>query len=190
MVKGECPVLVRSRMGASADGFVAAPDGVPTLAIMPGFVPAVSYGHPGFTQGRGEVAMGRTTFLPALGAPRRPWPGLQVYVLTSRPLPASTPGHVIAAHDGPAALAAQLRSRRSDGDVHLVGGPRTIRTFREPGMLDRLEIIILPILLGDGIPLSVPGPPPVPLELQRADRIFSDGAAGLIYTMATPAAAT
>src|SRR6266568_6613922 len=37
------------------------------------------------------VVMGRTTFLPALGAPSWPWPGLQVYVLTSHPLPAHTP---------------------------------------------------------------------------------------------------
>lgn len=124
---------------------------------MPGFVPGVSCGQPEFTQGCDAVAMGRTTFLPALGAPRWPWPGLQVYVLTSRPLPASTPGHVIAAYDGPAALAGQLRSCGSDGDVHLVGGPRTIRAFRELG---RLEIIILPILLGGGTPLSLPGTRP------------------------------
>jgi hypothetical protein len=31
----------------------------------------------------------------------------------------------------------------SDRDVHLVGGPRTIRAFRELGALDRLELVIL-----------------------------------------------
>jgi hypothetical protein len=60
-----------------------------------------------------------------------------VYVLTSGPLPAGTPGNVIAAQDGPDALVKQLRSRGSDGDVHLVGGLRTIRAFHEPGALDR-----------------------------------------------------
>jgi dihydrofolate reductase len=47
----------------------------------------------------------------------------------------------------------------SDRDVHLVGGPRTIRAFRELGALDRLELVILPLLLGEGIALSPPGVP-------------------------------
>jgi hypothetical protein len=46
-------------------------------------------------------------------------------------LPANTPDDVIVVQDGPAALVEQLRSRGSDGDVHLVGGPRTIRAFAE-----------------------------------------------------------
>jgi dihydrofolate reductase len=175
-------MLIRSRMGVSVDGFVATPDGLPTLAVMPGFVPGVSHGLPEFIEGCDAVVMGRTTFLPALRAPSWPWPGLQVYVLTSRPLPANTPGDVIVAQGGPAALAGQLRSRGSDGDVHLVGGPQTIRAFHELGELDRLEIVVLPILLGDGIPLSPPGARPVPLRLLRADRTFPDGAAELVYT--------
>ncbi len=159
-------MLIRSRMGVSVDGFVATPDGLPTLAVMPGFVPGVSHGLPEFIEGCDAVVMGRATFLPALGAPSWPWPGLQVYVLTSRPLPANTPGDVIVAQGGPAALAGQL----------------TIRAFHELGELDRLEIVVLPILLGDGIPLSPPGARPVPLRLLRADRTFPDGAAELVYT--------
>jgi dihydrofolate reductase len=172
---------IRSRMGVSADGFVATPEGVPTLAVMPGFVPAESHGFPEFIQGCDAVVMGRNTFVPALGAPRWPWPGLQVYVLTSRPLPAGTPGNVIAGLDGPAALADQLRARGSGGDVHLVGGPRTIRAFHEVGALDRLELVVLPILLGDGVPLSPRSAPAVAMRLLRADRVFPDGSAELVY---------
>jgi len=72
-----------SRVGISADGFIATPDGMSALAAMPSFQPGVSRG----TQNLDAVVMGRNTFLPALGAPRWPWPGLQIYVLTSRPLP-------------------------------------------------------------------------------------------------------
>ena len=129
-------MLIRSRMGVSADGFAATPDGLPAWLAMPGFVPGVSHGLPEFISGCDAVVMGRTTFLPALGAPRWPWPGLQVYVLTSRPLPPDTPADVIVAHSGPAGLAGQLRSRRSGRDVHLVGGPRTIRAFQQLGALD------------------------------------------------------
>jgi dihydrofolate reductase len=174
-------MLIRSRMGISLDGFVATPHGRPALVVMPGFAPGVPHGHPEFIEGCDTVVMGRSTFLPALGAPRWPWPGKQVYVLTSSPLPAGAPADVIIARDGPARLAAQLRSRDCDGDVHLVGGPRTIRAFHEIGALDRLEIVVLPILLGHGVPLSPAGAPQVPLGMLRADRIFPDGSVELVY---------
>ena len=38
-------MLIRSRMGISADGFVSTPEGVPALAIAPGFEPGVSRGY-------------------------------------------------------------------------------------------------------------------------------------------------
>jgi hypothetical protein len=97
-------MLIKSRMGISTDGFVSTPEGVPALAIGPGFEPRVSHGYPGFIEGCDAVVMGRTTFLPALGAPQWPWAGLQVYVLTSSPLPAGTPDHVTAGLKGPAGL--------------------------------------------------------------------------------------
>jgi dihydrofolate reductase len=85
------------------------------------------------------------------------------------------------ANDGPAGLLARLRTRGSDADVHLVGGPRTIRAFHELGALDRLELVILPVLLGEGIPLSPPGASRMALQLLRADRTFPDGSAELVY---------
>jgi dihydrofolate reductase len=174
-------MLIKARMGMSVDGFVATPEGVPALAVAPGFEPGVSHGYPEFIEGCDAVVMGRGTFLPALGAARWPWEGLQVYVLTSSPLPAGVPGHVVVGSDGPAALAGRLRERESGGDVHLVGGVRTIRAFQDAGALDRLEIVVLPVLLGQGIPLSPPGAPRVALRLLRADRTFPDGSAELVY---------
>jgi dihydrofolate reductase len=177
-------MLIKSRMGISADGFVSTPEGVPAIALADGFEPTVTHGYPEFIEGCDAVVMGRSTFVPALGSPDWPWTGLQVYVLTSSPLPANTPEHVVAGLQGPADLAARLRSRPSAGDVHLVGGPRTIRAFQEIGALDRLELVLLPILLGQGVPLSPQGSPPVPLSLLRADRAFPDGSVELVYSPA------
>jgi hypothetical protein len=50
--------------------------------------------------------------------------------------------------------------------------------------LDRLELVVLPMLLGAGLPLSPPGAPPVPLTPLRADRTCPDGSAELVYTPA------
>jgi dihydrofolate reductase len=35
-----------------------------------------------------------------------------------------------------------------------IGGPRTIETYRELGALDKLELVVLPILLGAGMRLT------------------------------------
>jgi hypothetical protein len=61
--------------------------------------------------------------------------------------------------------------------------------FHEIGALDRLELVVLPILLGDlggRIPLSPRSAPAVPLRLLRADRAFPDGSAKLIYAPGEP----
>ena len=65
-----------------------------------------------------------------------------------------------------------------------MGGPRTIRAFQELGAVDRLEILVLPVLLGDGIPLSPRQAPALPLRLLGADRTFPDGTAELVYAVA------
>ncbi len=67
--------------------------------------------------------------------------------------PAGTPDEVIVDSD-PEALLEKLRAAHPDGDVHLVGGPRTIETVRALGALDKLGLIVLPLLLGSGMQLT------------------------------------
>lgn len=38
--------------------------------------------------------------------------------------------------------------------MHLIGGPRTIATFHALGALDRLELVVLPLLFGGGTQLT------------------------------------
>ncbi len=171
---------IRARIGVSLDGFVATTDGRPALLALSDFVPGKSHGYPEFIADCRAVVMGRTTFDPALGAPSWPWPGLRVYVLTSRPLPSDLPAPVSTA-PSPARLLARMRADDLGGDVHLVGGPKTISAFHAIGALDRLEVILLPLLLGTGVPLSPPGTDPSSLALQ-SQRTFPDGAVELAYT--------
>ena len=46
------------------------------------------------------------------------------------------------------------RAGNRGGDVHIVGGPRTIEAFRALGALDALELVVLPLVLGDGMRLT------------------------------------
>jgi dihydrofolate reductase len=167
-------------MGVSLDGFVATPDGWPVLLSMPDFAGAESYGLPELLADCGAVAMGRTTFDPALGAPKWPWPGLEVFVLTSSRLPEDAPEGIVTAAD-PAALLGRMRAADFEGDVHLVGGPRTVQAFHAIGALDELGVVLLPILVGSGLPLSSSGIEMARLKLE-SQRAFPDGAVELLYS--------
>jgi dihydrofolate reductase len=67
--------------------------------------------------------------------------------------PEGTPDEV-GVEGAPERLLDKLRAANRGGDVHLVGGPRTIEAFRSLGALDELGLIVLPLLLGGGLQLT------------------------------------
>jgi dihydrofolate reductase len=144
-------VKIFTRMCTSLDGYVTTADGWPVQLAFPGW----DAGALGFyeLQGRCDaVLMGRTTFEPALGAQFWPWGDLAVYVVGSH-LPEGSPDHVVVDSD-PARLLERLRSENTGGDVHLVGGPTTIETYRALGALDEMRLMVLPMLAGGGRQLT------------------------------------
>ena len=143
---------IRTRTSISADGYVTTPSGWPALTADPTFVSGKSHGFPEFLAGCEAALMGRTTFEPALTNNRWPWPNLEVFVLGSQ-RPAGTPDHVVF-DDDPARLLEKITKANRGRDVHLVGGPRTMETFRQLGALDTIELLVLPVLLGAGMRLT------------------------------------
>ena len=143
---------IRTLLCISVDGYLTTPDGRPVQLADPAFVPGQSYGFPEFQESCDAVLMGRTTFEPALGADRWPWPNLDAFVLGSR-RPSGTPDHVVFDSD-PVRLLEKVRETNRGSDVHLVGGPRTVETFRALGALDKLGLIVLPLLIGEGMRLT------------------------------------
>ena len=167
-------------MCMSADGYVTTPDGWPVQLADPAFAAGESYGFPEFQESCDAVLMGRTTFEPALGADRWPWPNLDAFVLGSE-RPAGTPEDVVLETD-PQRLLERLRESSGGGDVHLVGGPRTIETFRALGALDRLGVIVLPLLVGEGMRLSPPVSADATLTLE-SERQLPGGSVELVYDL-------
>ncbi len=169
---------IRSRMSMSADGYVTTPDGWPAQLADPTFVPGESHGIQEFLESCEAALMGRTTFEPALTADRWPWPDLSVFVLASQ-RPSGTPDHVVADSD-PARLLEKLRAANHGGDVHLVGGPRTIETYRALGALDKLELVVLPLLLRGGMQLTPSLSPDTELTFER-ERALPGGSVEIVY---------
>jgi len=171
-------VQIRTRMCISVDGYVTTPDGRPAQLADPTFVPGKSHGFAEFQKTCDAVLMGRTTFEPALSADRWPWPDLEVFVLGSQ-RPSGTPDQVVVDAD-PAGLLERLRNANRGGDVHLVGGPRTIETFHVLGALDKLGLIVLPLLLGSGMRLRMSGDSATQLTLE-SEHALPEGAVEIVY---------
>jgi dihydrofolate reductase len=171
---------IRARMSMSADGYVTTPSGWPALTADPAFVSGKSHGIPEFLEGCEAALMGRTTFEPALTNDRWPWPTLNVFVLGSV-RPAGTPDHVVSDGD-PARLLEKLRAANEGRDVHLVGGPRTIEAFHALGALDKLELIVLPLLFGDGMRLTPSLSPDSGLTFER-ERALPGGSVEIVYDL-------
>ncbi len=168
-----------SRLSISVDGYVTTPDGWPAQLADPAFVSGESHGIREFLVGKEAALMGRVTFEPALGASRWPWPNLSVFVLGSE-RPAGTPDDVVF-DSSPQRLLEKVRDANRGGDVHLVGGPRTIETFRALGALDRLELVVIPLLLGAGSRLTPSLSPSTALGLEHA-RPLPAGSVEIAYT--------
>ena len=171
---------IRARMSTSADGYVTTPSGWPALTADPAFVSGESHGIREFLDGCEAALMGRTTFEPALTNERWPWPSLDVFVLGSG-RPPGTPDHVVVESD-PARLLERLRAANRGGDVHLVGGPRTIDAFRALGALDKLELVVLPFLLGGGMRLTPSLGAETGLTFER-ERALSGGSVEIVYAV-------
>ena len=173
---------IRARMSMSADGYVTTPSGWPALTADPAFVSGESHGIREFLDGCEAALMGRTTFEPALTNERWPWPTLNVFVLASH-RPEGTPEHVVT-DDDPKRLLETLRAANRGGDVHLVGGPRTIETYRALGALDTLELIVLPLFVGSGMRLTPALTIDTGLTFER-ERALPGGSVEIVYAVGT-----
>ena len=175
---------IKTHHSLSLDGFSATASGWPAITQVTEFKPKATHGIPEFTATTVAVAMGRKTFEPAVGNPWWPWPGRRVYVLSSHELPEGTPDDVIHVTGGADGLLERLRENET-GDVELLGGPSLIRAFWQRGAIDQLGLLLLPIMLGDGLPLF-------PLDRQEVSqrmtlvehRVHPDGSLELFYERA------
>lgn len=181
MLQSQAPLIV-ARFALSLDGFSAGPDGRPAILAAPDFDHGkTSHGIPEFAASVDAVAMGRVTFDPAVDNSWWPWPELDVHVLTSRPLPEEEFETSVTAHSDPAEMVEALRAYGRG--VLLLGGPRTIQTLIGMAAVDRLEVLLVPVLFGDGTPFAVDDTPARPLHL-AATKTFDDGVAQLTYEFA------
>jgi dihydrofolate reductase len=139
---------VRFYVATSLDGFIADQDGsVDWLAPYD----ASLYGYDNFLDGVGALIMGRRTFELIHAVGDWPYRGKPAFVIASQPL-GRTPVGVTAATRGLWDALQQAR-QVSHKDIWIVGGAVTMQSALEEGVVDLMELFLVPILLGSGVTL-------------------------------------
>jgi dihydrofolate reductase len=142
---------LRYQVATSLDGFIAGPNGEYDWIVMD---PSVDFGA--LFKEFDTAVMGRRTYeaIAAQGGGGA-MPGLDVVVF-SRTLPAAVrQGVRIVNEDAPEVVAA-LKAK-SGRDIWLFGGGALFRSLLDAGLVDTVEVAVVPVLLGAGIPLLPPG---------------------------------
>lgn len=150
--------MLRAMLAVSLDGYIADRQGGVDW-LEPFNSPEIDFSS--FIRSIGATIFGRTTFDWAVAHnyfSSGDNAGGKVVVMTTRPIDACPPG--VEAFSGDVReLAARLKrelagdATRPTKDIWLMGGGLSIAPFHEAGLVDRWELAIIPVLLGDGIPL-------------------------------------
>ncbi len=93
-------------------------------------------------------------------------------VVFSRTLPPASDGSVIVTAEDPVRAVSRFKEERGK-DIWLFGGGVLFRTLLEAGLVDAVEIALVPILLGAGVPVVAPGGGTHGLELVTSEALPS-----------------
>jgi dihydrofolate reductase len=141
---------IRFRVATSLDGYIAVPKGEADW-----IVPDPEFDFLALFNQFDAVLLGRRTYelTQSPGAP--PWPpGISVYVFSRTLRQRDHPGVTIVA-DKVEEMVAALRAK-SGKDIWLFGGASLFRSLLDARLVDTVEVAVMPVLLGGGIPLLPP----------------------------------
>lgn len=162
-------------IAVSADGYIARADGSVEWLNRPR--PRDNYGMGAFLRGIDTVVWGRKTWRgQGFG------PGIANLVF-SRRTPPGVRGQAEFLDQPVAQFARDLR-RRNGKNIWIMGGAGIIASFLDAQEVDEFIIHVVPVFIGEGLPLLTPRHRLVPLTL-RSSRRYADGVVRLHYARVT-----
>jgi|SRR5687767_2449990 len=168
---------LRYHVAVSLDGFIAGPNGEYDW-----IVPDPTIDFAALYKQFDTAIMGRKTFEVAKTAGGEgEIPGLDVIVF-SRTLPETSRRGFRIVADDPGAIVKDLKARPGK-DIWLFGGGALFRSLLDAGLVDTVELAVMPVLIGAGIPVLPPGEP-VKLVLTDQKTLPASGIVSLSYSVA------
>jgi dihydrofolate reductase len=142
---------LRYQVASSLDGFIAGPNGEYDWIVSD---PAIDFAA--LYKEFDTAVMGRKTFeLLIADGGSGTMPGLDV-VAFSRTLPAREERGVRVTGEDPPTVVAALKAKPGR-DIWLFGGGILFRELLDAGLVDTVEIAVMPVMIGSGIPVLPPG---------------------------------
>lgn len=170
---------VRYNVAASLDGFIADANG--RFDWIP-HDPAVDFAA--IFARVDTVLLGRRSFEVVQAAGTPPWgPRMRVYVFSRTLEPDAHPGLTVV-HDAADGVVASLRAEPGDGEIWLFGGGQLFASLLAAGQVDAVEVTVVPVLLGSGVPLAGAACPRTRLRLVESHR-YPSGMMSLRYDVET-----
>jgi len=163
----------------STDGFIARSDGDVAWLDRPG--PKRDYGLGEFFKTIDTILWGRKTYDKGIEMGMKSadfGPGVKHYLFSRRPQKSLLPGFEWT-RETVKTFAKRLRAQRGK-DIWMMGGGGIIASFLDEGEIDEFRIHVIPILIGEGIPLIQPRHLSIPLRL-LSSKSFPDGVVELNY---------
>jgi dihydrofolate reductase len=171
---------VRYSVAMSLDGFIAGPNEEADWIIMDPSRDARRDFEAMYSQ-FDTILMGRRTFEVVKGAGGGgSAPDMQVFVFSRTLRQEDHPGVRIV--DDPERVMLELRSKPGK-DIWLWGGGSLFRSFAELGLVDTVEVGVVPVLLGEGVPLLSPPAKRVALKLTGHKLYAKTGIMSLEYAV-------
>ena len=168
---------VRYAVAMSLDGYIAGPHGEADWIVMD---PDIDFRA--LFERFDTFLLGRRTFEGIGGAGGGGQPGVQTLVF-SRTLRQGDHPNVTVVSEEPERTLADLK-KKSGKDIWLFGGGSLFRSLLEARLVDAVEIAVMPVLLGEGIPLLPPKPSSERFKLKLADsKTFGTGIVSLEYSV-------
>jgi dihydrofolate reductase len=167
-------------IAASADGYIARLDGdLEWLTSRP--APKGFYGMNAFMKTIDTTIFGRKTYEVSLrlGAKFDSKSRSIVFSRQAPPADASAPPGVEFVNEPIGPFVSRLREQPGK-DIWLMGGGDLIASFLDAEAIDEFVVSVVPVFIGDGIPLIARRHRHVPLDLQSVER-FDDGLVQLHY---------